>query len=135
NHSAVQYKTIDRDTGEDLPEGAVGELAVRGATVTRGYYKKPEETAEAIDKDGWLRTGDVGKIDENGYLQVLGRSKEMYKVSGELVSPREVEIVISEHPAVSQVSVIGVPDRITTEAGAGFVELKEGESATRREMI
>lgn len=135
NHSAVQYKTIDRDTGEDLPDGAVGELVVRGATVTRGYYKKPEETAETIDKDGWLRTGDVGKIDENGYLQVLGRSKEMYKVSGELVSPREVEIVISEHPAVSQVSVIGVPDRITTEAGAGFVELKEGETATRREII
>jgi fatty-acyl-CoA synthase len=135
NHSAVQYKTIDRDTGEDLPEGAVGELVIRGATVTHGYYKKPEETAVTIDKDGWLRTGDVGKIDENGYLQVLGRSKEMYKVSGELVSPREVEIVISEHPAVSQVSVIGVPDRITTEAGAGFVELKEGETATRREII
>lgn len=135
NGSSVQYKTIDRDTGTDLPAGSVGELAVRGVTVTHGYYKKPEETAIAIDKDGWLRTGDVGKIDENGYLQVLGRSKEMYKVSGELVSPREVEIVISDHPAVSQVNVIGVPDALTTEIGAGFIELKQGESCTRRDMI
>ncbi|SDQ88575.1 class I adenylate-forming enzyme family protein [Virgibacillus salinus] len=135
NGSAVQYKTIDRDTGEDLLAGSVGELAVRGATVTHGYYKKQDETAKAIDKDGWLRTGDVGRIDENGYLQVLGRSKEMYKVSGELVSPREVEIAISHHPAVSQVNVIGVPDALTTEIGAGFIELKEGETCTRRDII
>ncbi|MFD1038446.1 class I adenylate-forming enzyme family protein [Virgibacillus byunsanensis] len=133
--SSVQYKTIERDTGKDLPVGSVGELAVRGATVTHGYYKKQEETAKAIDKDGWLRTGDVGRIDENGYIQVLGRSKEMYKVSGELVSPREVEIVISHHPAVSQVNVIGVPDALTTEIGAGFIELKEGETCTRRDII
>jgi len=135
NGSAVQYKTIDRDTGKNLTPGAVGELTVRGATVTHGYYKKPEETAKTIDKDGWLRTGDVGRIDENGYVQVLGRSKEMYKVSGELVSPREVEIVISEHPAVNQVNVIGVADAITTEIGAGFIELKEGETCTRKEII
>ncbi|PAV29606.1 AMP-dependent synthetase [Virgibacillus profundi] len=135
NGSSVQYKTIDRDTGADLPAGSVGELAVRGVTVTRGYYKKPEETAKAIDKDGWLRTGDVGRIDENGYLQVLGRSKEMYKVSGELVSPREVEIVISNHPAVSQVNIIGVPDALTTEIGAGFIELKQGETCKRMDII
>ncbi|OZU87571.1 AMP-dependent synthetase [Virgibacillus indicus] len=135
NGSAVQYKTIDRDTGKDLPAGSVGELAVRGVTVTHGYYKKQEETAKAIDKDGWLRTGDVGRIDEIGYVQVLGRSKEMYKVSGELVSPREVEIVISEHPAVSQVNVIGVPDALTTEIGAGFIELNSGETCTRRDII
>lgn len=135
DNSVVQYKTIDRDTGEDLPPGEVGELAVRGVTVTHGYYKKPEETAKVIDKDGWLRTGDVGRIDENGYIQMLGRSKEMYKVSGELVSPREVEIVISQHPAVNQVQVIGVPDSMTTEIGAAFIELKEGQTATRKEMI
>lgn len=135
NGSAVQYKTIDRDNGKDLPAGSVGELAVRGATVTHGYYKKQEETAKTIDKDGWIRTGDVGKIDKNGYIQVLGRSKEMYKVSGELVSPREVEIAISHHPAVSQVNVIGVPDALTTEIGAGFIELIEGETCTRRDII
>ncbi|SES89724.1 fatty-acyl-CoA synthase [Oceanobacillus limi] len=135
NGSSVQYKTIDPDTGENLPDGAVGELAVRGNTVTHGYYKKPEETAMIIDKDGWLRTGDVGRIDENGYIQLLGRSKEMYKVSGELVAPREVETVISQHPAVNQVNVIGVPDKMTTEIGAAFIERKQGESCTRKDII
>lgn len=135
NGCVVQYKTIDRDTGGDLPHGAVGELAVRGITVSHGYYKKSEETAKVIDKDGWLRTGDVGRIDENGYIQLLGRSKELYKVSGELVSPREVEIAISQHPAVSQVHVVGVSDTVTGEAGAAFIELKPGETCTRKEMV
>lgn len=133
--SAVEYKTIDVDTGETMPDGSVGELAVRGVTVSHGYYNKPEETAEVIDKDGWLRTGDVGKVDENGYIQLLGRSKEMYKVSGELVSPREVEVVISQHPAVNQVNIVGVPDKLTTETGAAFIELKQGETCTRRDII
>ena len=135
NDSAVQYVTVDPETGESLPKGAIGELVVRGATVTCGYYNKPKETAKTIDKDGWLRTGDVGRIDEKGYLQILGRSKEMYKVSGELVSPREIEIVISEHPAVSQVNVIGVPDLRTSEIGAAFIELKDGQTLTRKEII
>lgn len=133
--STIQYKTIDRDSGKDLPAGSVGEIAVRGTTVSHGYYNKPDETAEAIDKDGWLRTGDVGRIDENGYIQLLGRSKEMYKVSGELVSPREVEVVISQHPAVNQVNIIGVPDALTTERGAAFIELKQGETCTRKDII
>lgn len=135
NGSTVQYKTIDRDTGKDLSPGSIGELVVRGNTVTRGYYNKPEETAQAINKDGWLRTGDVGRIDENGYIELLGRSKDLYKVSGELVAPREVEEVISKHPAVNQVYIVGVPDALTTEAGGAFVELKPGKSCIRREII
>jgi len=131
----VQYKVVDPETGEDLPEGSVGELTVRGNTITRGYYKKPEETAAAIDKDGWLRTGDLGRIDEKGYIEFLGRSKEIYKVSGENVSQKEVEEVISRHPAVSQVYVVGVPDPLTTETGAAFIELKPGATCTRREII
>ena len=134
NGSSVQYKTVDLDTGEDLPNSEIGELAVRGATVTHGYYKKAQETAEIIDKDGWLKTGDVGRIDENGYIQMLGRSKEMFKVSGELVSPREVEIEISYHPAVETVQVVGVNDKITTEIGAAFIELKEGETLKRKDI-
>src|SRR5699024_933695 len=74
--SVVQYKTVDIDTGAGLPNGEVGELAVRGITVSHGYYNKPEETAATIDKDGWLKTGDVGIVHEDGYLQVIGRSKE-----------------------------------------------------------
>ncbi|CAB3394240.1 class I adenylate-forming enzyme family protein [Kyrpidia spormannii] len=130
----VQYKVVDPYTGEDLPEGAVGELTARGNIVTRGYYNKPEETAAVIDKDGWFRTGDLGRIDENGYIEFLGRSKEMYKVSGENVSPKEVEEVISRHPAVGQVYVVGVPDPLTTEVGAAFIELKPGATLTRREV-
>lgn len=131
----VQYKVVDPFTGQDLKEGSVGELTVRGNLVTHGYYKKPDETAAVIDKDGWLRTGDLGRLDENGYIEFLGRSKEMYKVSGENVSPKEIEEVITRHPAVKQAYVVGVADSITTEAGAAFVELREGQSATRRELI
>lgn len=133
--SPVQYQVIDRDTGRFLPPGSTGELVVRGATVTHGYYHKPEETARTIDKDGWLRTGDVGRIEPDGYLQVLGRSKEMYKVSGELVAPREVEIILCQHPAVSVAYVVGVPSARTTETGAAFVELRAGHRCTRRELI
>jgi fatty-acyl-CoA synthase len=135
NGSTVEYKTIDKDTGMDLPKGSIGELAIRGNTVTRGYYKKPEETAKTIDKDGWLKTGDVGRIDENGYIELLGRSKDLYKVSGELVAPREIEEVISKHPAVNQVCIVGVQDAITTEAGVAFVELQPGKLCDRSEII
>lgn len=131
----VQYKVVDPDTGEELPEGSIGELVVRGNTVTRGYYKNPEETMRTIDKDGWFRTGDLGRMDEQGYIQFFGRSKEMYKVSGENVSQKEVEEVISRHPAVSQVYVVGVPDPLTTETGAAFVELLPGATCTRKEII
>ena len=130
-----QYKVVDPFTGEDLPHGATGELAVRGNFITHGYYKKPQETAAAIDKDGWFRTGDLGRVDEDGYLEFLGRSNEMFKVSGENVAPKEVEEVISQHPAVSQVYVVGIPDSRTTEAGAAFVELKPGHSCERRDIV
>lgn len=131
----TQYKVVDLDTGEELPPGSVGELVVRGNFVTRGYYKKPLETAAVMDMDGWLRTGDIGRIDEHGYLEFLGRSKEMYKVSGENVSPKEVEDVLTRHPAVGQAYVVGVEDPVTTEIGAAFVELKAGASTSRRELI
>lgn len=135
NGSIVEYRTIDVDTLKMLPPGKIGELVVRGNTVTNGYYKKPDETAETIDKDGWLRTGDVGRIDENGYIELLGRSKELYKVSGELVAPKEIEDVINKHEAVAQAYVVGVKNKITTEAGAAFVELKEGMPLSAKEIL
>lgn len=131
---SVQYKVIDPDTGADLPGGSAGELVVRGNVVTRGYYKKPAETSYAIDKDGWLRSGDLGRIDEQGYIQLLGRSKDLYKVSGETVAPKEVEDVISLHPAVTQAYIVGVSDVLTTETGAAFIELKQGAACTKREI-
>lgn len=132
--ASVEYKIIDPDTGEDLPADSIGELAVRGNVVTRGYYNKPEETVFALSEDGWLRSGDVGRIDKNGYIQLVGRSKNLYKVSGETVAPKEVEDVISVHPAVNQVYIVGVPDRFTIETGAAFVELKEGKSCSAHEI-
>jgi fatty-acyl-CoA synthase len=131
---SVQYKVIDPDTGADLPDGSAGELVVRGNVVTRGYYKKPAETSYAIDKDGWLRSGDLGRIDEQGYIQLLGRSKDLYKVSGETVAPKEVEDVISLHPAVTQAYIVGVSDALTTETGAAFIELKLDATCTKREI-
>ncbi|WP_010530613.1 class I adenylate-forming enzyme family protein [Lentibacillus jeotgali] len=132
--ASVMYKVIDPDTGADLPEGSVGELAVRGNVVTPGYYKNPEETAFAINHDGFLRSGDLGQIDKQGYIQLFGRSKDLYKVSGETVAPKEIEDVISLHSAVNQVYIIGVPDKLTTEAGAAFIELKQGVHCTKREI-
>lgn len=134
NGSNVQYKTIDPETRIDLPDGSIGELAVRGNTVAKGYYNKPEETSDAIDKDGWLRTGDVGVIDEFGYIQHQGRSNDLYKVSGELVAPKETEEAIAKHPAVNQVFIVGVPDPMTTETGFAFIELKAGESCVRKDI-
>lgn len=128
--TSVRYKVIDPETGEDLPEGSVGELAVKGNVVSRGYYKKPEETDFARSPEGWMRSGDLGRIDTHGYIQLLGRNKNLYKVSGETVAPKEVEDVISKHPAVTQVYIVGVPDRFTTETGAAFVELKADKTTT-----
>jgi len=130
-----EYKVVDPDTREQLPVGSVGELVVRGNFVTRGYYKKPEETAAVIDYDGWFYTGDLGCMRPDGYLEFHGRAKELYKVSGENVSPKEVEEVISQHPCVEQVYVVGVPSLMTDETGAAFIEFREGQSASRAEIV
>ncbi|MCL6446690.1 MAG: AMP-binding protein [Armatimonadetes bacterium] len=131
----VQVKIVDVETGEELPPGREGELLCRGNTVCRGYYKRPQLNAELIDKDGWLRTGDLLILHPDGYFQFTGRSKEIYKTSGENVIPREIEDIISTHPKVNQVYVVGVPHEIMGEVGVAFIELKAGESATRREII
>lgn len=130
-----QCKIVDLKTGEELPPGKEGELLCRGNTVCRGYYKRPEANAELIDKDGWLRTGDLLIRHPDGYFQFTGRSKEIYKTSGENVIPKEIEDVLSTHPKVNQVYVVGVPHAIMGEVGVAFIELKAGEVATRREII
>ncbi|HOV80214.1 MAG TPA: AMP-binding protein [Bacillota bacterium] len=131
----IQYKVVDPFTGRDLPPGSEGELACRGNIVTRGYYKRPQENAALIDKDGWLRTGDMGIIHPDGLLQLTGRSKEMYKTSGENVVPKEVEEYISTYHKVNQVYVVGVPHQVMGDVGVAFIELKPGEECTRREII
>ncbi|MFZ3124642.1 MAG: AMP-binding protein [Acidovorax sp.] len=132
----VQFKLIDPATKEDLPpEVAEGELAVRGNIVTRGYYNKPVETGEAIDKDGWLRTGDVFRRRDDGFYEITGRAKDLYKIGGEQVAPKEIEEIICSHEAVNQVYICGVPDERMGEVGAAFVQFKAGQNCTQDELV
>jgi len=117
-----------------LGPGERGELCVRGPQVMLGYWRRPEETALAI-RNGWLHTGDVAVMDEDGYFRIVDRLKEMIIVSGFNVYPNEVEEVLYRHPKVSKCAVIGVPDEKTGEAVKAFVVLKEGERATPEEIL
>jgi fatty-acyl-CoA synthase len=121
-----QYRTCDPYTGELLPDGAEGELVFKGPTATKGYFERPEETQALFLKDGWLRSGDLGRIRQDGYIELTGRSKELYKTGGELVAPKEVEAVLDQHPDVAQSYVIGVPDDKWGEIGAAWVVPKPG---------
>jgi len=130
-------KIMDLETGkEELPPGEVGEIVVQGPMVVPGYWNKPEESAHAI-RDGWLYTGDVGKMDEQGWFYVVDRKKDLINVSGFKVWPREVEDVLYEHPAVREVAVIGVPDPYRGETVKAFVALKEEfkDQVTPAELI
>jgi len=108
---------------------------VRGPLVMQGYYKQPEETARAIDPDGWFHTGDVGVRHANGYLTVTGRLKDMFIVGGTNAYPAEIEAFLHTHPKVKQAYVVGVPDHRLGEVGMAFIELKDGEHATKEEIV
>ncbi len=132
----VQYRTVDPLTGRELPEGTEGELVVRGPIVTHGYYNKPGETAAALTGGGWLRSGDLGRIHpDNDHLVLTGRSKELYKCGGELVAPKEVEEVLSEHPAVAQAYLIGMPDERMGEVGCAWVVSQDPDPPDAAELI
>ncbi len=114
--------------GTPLPAGTEGELAIRGHCVMKGYHNRPSETASVL-RDGWLHTGDIGLVDEQGYVYITGRAKEMMIIGGENVFPREIESVLSEHPSVAEAAVIGVPDRLRGEVPVAFVVLRPGAEA------
>ncbi|HZG15924.1 MAG TPA: long-chain fatty acid--CoA ligase [Candidatus Bathyarchaeia archaeon] len=126
-------KVVDPATGEELPQGEVGELAVSGPQVMRGYWNRPEDTAAAL-KDGWLLTGDMAYMDEKGYFYIVDRKKDMIIAGGYNIYPREVEEVLFEHPAVQEAAVIGVPDPYRGETVKAFVILKQGQTATEDEL-
>ncbi|WP_320671880.1 AMP-binding protein [Patulibacter defluvii] len=130
----TEYRTIDPVTGEPLPAGAEGELVSRGPTNMLGFWAKPEETAKAIH-DGWVHSGDLGRVREDGYLQITGRSKELYKSGGELVMPKEIEELLSAHEAVSQAFAIGVPDDRWGEAGCVCVVRHPGAELGAEDVI
>ena len=117
----VAYRVVDSAFEAVLPRGELGELRMRGIGVTRGYYNKPVETAAAFDADGWFRTGDLGILDGEGYITLMGRTKESYRCGGELVLPLEVEQVLAGHPAVTEVHVVAVPDARMGEVGVACV--------------
>ena len=117
----------------DSPE-AVGEIAIKGHNVMKGYYKRPDATAEAI-RDGWFRTGDLARRDEDGWYYIVDRSKDMINRGGYNVYPREIEEVLLTHPAVSLAAVIGVPDERHGEEVKAYVILEKGTSVTPDELI
>ncbi|HET6720108.1 MAG TPA: AMP-binding protein, partial [Rhodocyclaceae bacterium] len=116
---------IRDDTGADLPIGQAGEICIRGPQVMAGYWQRPEETAQAIGADGFLRTGDVGVMDAKGFIRIVDRKKDMILVSGFNVYPNEVEAVVAMHPGVFEVAAVGVPDERTGEAVKLYVVKKD----------
>lgn len=130
----VECKIIDPETGEELPINTPGEFCARGYNIMKGYYKMPEATAQAIDKDGWLHTGDLCTVDEDGYYKVVGRIKDMIIRGGENIYPKEIEECLYTCDKVSDVQVIGVPSEAYGEEVMACVILKEGEEMTEEEV-
>jgi long-chain acyl-CoA synthetase len=128
----VQMRLVG-DDGRDVAAGEVGEIAIRGHNVMKGYWGKPEATAEAIP-DGWFRTGDLGRVDDDGYYFIVDRKKELIIRGGYNVYPREIEEVLHEHPAVAEVAVVGMPHPELGEEVGAAVALKPGASATPDEL-
>jgi long-chain acyl-CoA synthetase len=128
----VQMRLVD-DAGQTVPEGDIGEIAIRGHNVMKGYWNKPEATAEAMT-DSWFRTGDLAKVDSDGYYYIVDRKKDLIIRGGYNVYPREIEEVLHEHPAVAEVAVIGIPHAELGEEVAVAVALKPGAAATPDEL-
>ncbi len=130
----VEVAVID-ENGKPLPPATPGEIVCRGYNVMVGYFDDPEQTAEAIDADGWLHTGDIGTLDENGNIAITDRLKDLFIVGGFNAYPAEIEATLVTHPAIAQAAVIGVPDARMGEVGMAFVVLRPGESVGEAELI
>jgi len=132
--TGIELKCVD-DDGRELPAGEAGEILVRGYGVTRGYLDDPAATAAAIDAQGWLHTGDVGTLDQAGYLRITDRKKDMYITGGFNCYPAEIERMLSEHPKIEMAAVIGIPDERMGEVGKAFLVLRPGQNADEAEII
>jgi fatty-acyl-CoA synthase len=133
--SDFELKIVDPDTREELPAGAEGEVWVRGHLVMQGYYRNEQATAAVLDGDGWFHTGDLGVLDEAGYLSITGRSSDMFIVGGSNAYPAEIEIALTEHPAIKQAYVVGVPHQRLGEVGFAFVEPVAGSSLAQQDVV
>jgi long-chain acyl-CoA synthetase len=130
----VEAKIVDLEDAHDQPLGEIGELAIRGPQVMAGYWNRPEESANVL-RDGWLLTGDMGRMDEDGFFYIVDRKKDIIIAAGFNIYPREVEEVLYEHPAVKEAVVAGVPDAYRGETVKAYIVLKEGATATADEII
>ncbi|MCZ7572372.1 MAG: long-chain fatty acid--CoA ligase [Ardenticatenaceae bacterium] len=135
----TEVKLVNVETGQAVGVGEEGEIVIRGPQIMKGYWNRPDETANALRELGdgggpWLFTGDIGRMDEEGYFAIVDRKKDMIKTSGFNVYPREVEDVLYEHPAVLEAAVVGVPDEHRIEAVKAYVVLRQGRSATEQEI-
>lgn len=129
----TEAKIVDSYTGEELPQGEVGELIVRGPQVMKGYWNKPEETVTAL-RDGWLYTGDLGRQDEDGFFSIIDRKKDLIIAGGFNIYPREVEEVLYEHPCVKEAVVVGVPDSYRGETVKAYIVTRTGTQVTQEEL-
>lgn len=129
----VRVKIVD-EQGAEVQENTDGEILVTGPNVMKGYHNLPDETSAVLDSEGWLRTGDIGMIDDDGFLYITGRKKEMIIVGGENVFPREIENAIEQHEAVAESAVIGIPDGSRGEVPVAFVSLTDDASVTDIEL-
>jgi fatty-acyl-CoA synthase len=130
-----ELRIVDPDTGRDQPTGTPGEILVKSAMLMLGYYEKPEETAKAIDRDGWLHTGDMGLLRDDGHLRFMGRYKDMLKIGGENVDPMEVEAFLMSHPAINLAAVVAFPDARLSEVGVAFVRPEPGQTLGEADVI
>jgi len=128
-----EVRLVDED-GQDVAPGEVGEVLVRGGNVMLGYWNNPEATAAALDKDGWLHTGDVGKVDADGYYYIVSRIKEMIISMGENIYPREVEEVVYQFKGIKDAAVIGIDDKLRGQVGACFYDVQDGAKVDVREL-
>jgi fatty-acyl-CoA synthase len=134
-YPAVAVKVADPETGQELKPGEQGELCCRGYNVMKGYYKNDEATAKAIDSEGWLHSGDLGVMDENGYFRVTGRIKDMIIRGGENIYPREIENFLYPHPEIEAVEVVGVASKKYGEEVGAFIKRKAGSQLKEEDVI
>jgi len=129
-----EAKVVDVETGRTVPIGEIGEICFRGYHIMKGYYGDPEATADAMDGAGWLRSGDLGTMDRDGYVSITGRRKEMIIRGGENIYPREIEDLLFTHPKVAEAAVFGIPDSFFGEEVAAWIQLQPGQSMTADEL-
>jgi len=132
-HPHVEAKIVDAN-GRVVPVGARGELLTRGYGVMRGYWEEPQKTAEAIDAQGWMHTGDLVVLDEAGYLNIVGRIKDLIIRGGENISPKEIEDFLYGHPKIQEVQIFGVPDQRLGEIVAAWIKLKSDVECAPEEV-